>query len=268
MASDDSSTATPRTAARALANPGEPTTYYSRSGPLGDVMSALNPTSTAVIGLGTGTIAAYGEPGDSMAFYEIDPEIVSMAEGIWLASFTYLRDSRAAVSTVVGDGRLRLKEAPDGAYDLIVLDAFSSDAVPVHLLTQEAFDLYASKLSPGGTIMVHVSNRYLDLEPRRGGLGGPPGLDDVGEAGHRGCAAGRRLHLGDGVGQNAEQHGSAAGPARVAAGGPGSAQLDRRPRVGAGGPASRPDPAAPHCVGLHEPEVFSLGRWFTKAPCG
>ena len=66
---------------------------------------------------------------------------------------------------MVGDGRLRLKEAPDGAYDLIVLDAFSSDAVPVHLLTQEAFDLYARKLSPGGAIMVHVSNRYLDLEP-------------------------------------------------------------------------------------------------------
>ena len=146
-----------------LADPAEPTMYYSRTGPLGDVMGALAPTSTAVIGLGTGTIAAYGKAGNSMAFYEIDPEIVSMAEDPRL--FTYLRDSQATVSTVIGDGRLRLKEAPDGAYDLIVLDAFSSDAVPVHLLTQEAFDLYASKLSPGGAIMVHVSNRYLDLEP-------------------------------------------------------------------------------------------------------
>ena len=122
--------------------------YYARSGPLGDVMSVLDPTTSAVVGLGTGTIAAYGEAGDSMTFYEIDPEIVSMAKDPRL--FTYLRDSKATVSTVVGDGRLRLKEAPDGTYDLIVLDAFSSDAVPVHLLTQEAFDLYSGKLSPTG----------------------------------------------------------------------------------------------------------------------
>ena len=146
-----------------LANPSEPTMYYSRSGPLGDVMGALDPVNVAVVGLGTGTIAAYGKAGDTLAFYEIDPEIVSMAEDPRL--FTYLRDSQATVSTVVGDGRLRLEEAPNAAYDLIVLDAFSSDAVPVHLLTEEAFDLYASKLSPGGAIMVHVSNRYLDLEP-------------------------------------------------------------------------------------------------------
>ena len=121
------------------------------------------PLNVAVVGLGTGTIAAYGKAGNTLAFYEIDPEIVSMAEDPRL--FTYLRDSRATVSTVVGDGRLRLEEAPNAAYDLIVLDAFSSDAVPVHLLTQEAFDLYARKLSPGGSIVVHISNRYLDLEP-------------------------------------------------------------------------------------------------------
>ena len=146
-----------------LADPTEPTLYYGRSGPLGQALSVIRPTSTAVVGLGAGTIAAYGEPGDAMTFYEIDPEVDVIARDPRL--FTYLRDTQASVTTVVGDGRLQLAKAPAGGYDVIVLDAFSSDAVPVHLLTEEAFDVYASRLAPDGALLVHISNRYLDLEP-------------------------------------------------------------------------------------------------------
>ena len=141
----------------------EPTLYYGRFGPLGQALSVIRPTRTAVVGLGTGTIAAYGEPGDAMTFYEIDPEVDAIARDPQL--FTYLRDTEAAVTTVVGDGRLQIAKAPEAGYDVIVLDAFSSDAVPVHLLTEEAFDTYASRLAPDGAILVHISNRYLDLEP-------------------------------------------------------------------------------------------------------
>ncbi|MBM6405963.1 fused MFS/spermidine synthase [Phycicoccus sp. CSK15P-2] len=144
-------------------DPGEPTMYYARNGPLGQAMSVLRPQRAGVVGLGAGTIAAYGRPGDVYDFYEIDPQVVTFAED--QRYFTYLRDSAARVTSIVGDGRLRIAAAPEEAYDLIVLDAFSSDAVPVHLLTQEAFDTYASRLGPDGAILVHVSNRYLDLEP-------------------------------------------------------------------------------------------------------
>ena len=143
--------------------PTEPTLYYGRFGPLGQALSVIRPTRTAVVGLGTGTIAAYGEPGDAMTFYEIDPEVDAIARDPQL--FTYLRDTEAAVTTVVGDGRLQIAKAPEAGYDVIVLDAFSSDAVPVHLLTEEAFDTYASRLAPDGAILAHISNRYLDLEP-------------------------------------------------------------------------------------------------------
>ena len=185
-----------------------------------------------------------------MAFYEIDPEIVSMAEDPRL--FTYLRDSRATVSTVVGDGRLRLEEAPDAAYDLIVLDAFSSDAVPVHLLTQEAFDLYASKLSPGGAIMVHVSNRYLDLEPVVAASADHLGWTTSVRQATGAVPPAVRLQLGHGH-RERQQHGSAAESARLAAGWPDSAQLDRRLLVGAGGPP--PVLSKPRSHSAHEPHL-------------
>lgn len=144
-------------------HPAEPTTYYSRSGPLGDVMGSARHRSVAVVGLGTGAIAAYGEQGDEMTFYEIDPAVVGIAQNQeW---FTYLSDSRATVRTVVGDGRLALASETDGRFDLIVLDAFSSDAIPVHLLTREALAGYARVLAPDGRILVHISNRVFDLEP-------------------------------------------------------------------------------------------------------
>jgi hypothetical protein len=145
----------------------EPTTYYARSGPLGDVFEVLDdpddPPRVGGVGLGTGTIAAYGVAGQQMRFYEIDPAMEEIAEDPDL--FSFLADSAADTDVVVGDGRLRVDEEPDGAFDLLVLDAFSSDAIPVHLLTLEAFEIYDRVTADDGLIAVHVSNRHFRLAP-------------------------------------------------------------------------------------------------------
>jgi spermidine synthase len=151
-----------------------PLSYYHRTGPLGDLFGALAPTHVAAVGLGTGTVAAYGRPGMQLTFYEIDPAVLTVARDP--RYFTFLNDSSAEVRVVLGDARLRLREAPDGEYDLIILDAFSSDAIPVHLVTREAIELYLRKLRPGGVIASHISNRFLDLEPVLGNLAGTLGL--------------------------------------------------------------------------------------------
>lgn len=160
----------------------EPLSYYHREGPLGSVFAALDAKadarahSVAVVGLGAGTTAAYARAGESWTFYEIDPEVVRIARDP--ALFTYLTSCASApVQVVTGDARLRLREAPPSAYDLIVLDAFSSDAVPAHLLTREAVALYLSKLAPGGSIAFHVSNRSLELERVALGVSADAGLD-------------------------------------------------------------------------------------------
>jgi SAM-dependent methyltransferase len=145
-----------------------PLTYYHAAGPLGDLFArvpalARDGRRVAVVGLGTGTLACYGRRGERWTFYEIDPLIVRIAHDPRL--FTYLRDCPPTTDVVVGDARLRLAEAPNGTYDLLVLDAFSSDAIPTHLLTREAVALYLAKLRPGGILVVHVSNRYLNLVP-------------------------------------------------------------------------------------------------------
>ena len=144
----------------------QPTTYYARSGPLNDVFRAFEEAGgrdVAVVGLGAGTVAAYGQPGESFTFFEIDPEVVRIAEDPRF--FTYLSDSRARVRTVTGDGRLNLARQEPGTYDLILLDAFSSDAIPVHLLTEQAVEEYVSRLRPGGLLVFHISNRAFDLRP-------------------------------------------------------------------------------------------------------
>lgn len=156
----------------------EPLTYYVRNGPLGDIF-ATNPVGTrgvrvAVVGLGTGTTVAYAQRGEEWTFYEIDPGIVEIARN--RDYFTYLLNAEAPVRVVLGDARLSLAKAPKGAYDLILLDAFSSDAVPVHLLTREALGTYLERLAPGGRIAFHVSNRYLDLESVIGELARERGL--------------------------------------------------------------------------------------------
>jgi len=137
-----------------------PTSYYHRAGPLWDVLGdAKKKRNVAVIGLGVGTCATYFQEGESLTFYELDPAIVNIAQNL----FTYLVDCPAEVKMVVGDARLQLEQAPDHSYDIIVVDAFSSDAIPTHLLTREALSLYDKKLAPQGTLVFHISNRYYDL---------------------------------------------------------------------------------------------------------
>ena len=114
-----------------------------------------------VIGLGAGTLAAYGNASDYFRFYEINPLVVSIAKN-W---FSYLRDTPAKVDIAMGDARLSLAAEPSQQYDVLAVDAFSGDAIPVHLLTKEAFALYLRHLKPGGILAVHTSNTYLDLAP-------------------------------------------------------------------------------------------------------
>ena len=144
----------------------EPLTYYHRTGPIGDVFSQLPHDRTAVIGLGVGSVAAYVKHGESLTFFEIDPEVIHAADQS--GSFHFLAAARrrgAEVNLVLGDARLTLTRSANSSFDLLVLDAFSGDAVPVHLLTREAIGLYLSKLTSRGVLAVHVSNIYLDLKP-------------------------------------------------------------------------------------------------------
>jgi hypothetical protein len=145
----------------------EPLTYYHRGGPLGDAFAVLTDSTrrreVALVGLGTGTTACYARHDEVWTFYEIDPVVAEIARSGTL--FTYLRDCAPQSRIVLGDARVSLVSAPDSAFDLIVLDAFSSDAIPVHLMTREALALYLAKLKPEGSIVFHISNRYLDLEP-------------------------------------------------------------------------------------------------------
>jgi spermidine synthase len=141
-----------------------PTTYYSRDSGVGlalDNCCKGRPRRVADIGLGTGTLAAYGEPGDVFRFYEIDPRVEVIAKNV----FTYLRESRAKIEIAHGDARLSMEAEPPENYDVIAVDAFSGDAIPVHLLTAEALKLYQRHLAPGGIIAFHISNNYLKLAP-------------------------------------------------------------------------------------------------------
>jgi hypothetical protein len=145
----------------------EPLSYFHRDGPLGHIFDAFNSNApspnVAVIGLGTGSMACYSFAGQHWTFYEINPAVVRLAQT--QEYFTYLQKCAAAsTDIVVGDARLQLQNAPDQYYGLIVLDAFNSDAIPMHLLTQEAIDLYTSKLATGGMLAFHISNRSLRLD--------------------------------------------------------------------------------------------------------
>jgi SAM-dependent methyltransferase len=149
----------------------QPTAYYTRSGPLGELVVFLEERqqlrSVAVIGLGAGTIAAYAKPGMAITFFEIDPLVVRIASDNRF--FTYLgdvaTDPAIKLAGFLGDGRLRLAEQPPASSDLIVIDAFSSDSIPLHLVTKEAVAMYASRLRPGGLIAFHISNRHFNLAP-------------------------------------------------------------------------------------------------------
>ena len=142
----------------------ETSTYYVATGPAGQFLSTVpSPRRVAAIGLGTGGLACFRRPGEAWTFFEIDPAVISVANDARF--FHYLAQCGSGIRTAVGDGRLLLAAEPDGAYELIILDAFSSDSIPVHLLTREALALYLRKLAPHGHLLVHISNRYLELEP-------------------------------------------------------------------------------------------------------
>jgi spermidine synthase len=154
-----------------------PVSYYGRSGPFGDLFTAYGERSShvAVIGLGTGVIATYGHRGQTMDFYEIDPAVVRIATN-W---FSYLGDSKADVATIAGDGRLELEKVPDGSYGVIILDAFTSDSVPPHLMTREALQMYTRKLAPGGVLVFNVTNRSLNLAPMLAATARAAGLTSI-----------------------------------------------------------------------------------------
>ncbi len=159
----------------------EPSTYFARSGPIGEVFAAFDVRSgsdraaVAVTGVGAGSLAAYARPGQSWTFFEIDPAVVRVASNP--RYFTFLSDCRAdRLDLVVGDARLTMEGQPDGRFDLIILDAFSSDAIPVHLLTREAIAGDRRKRSAGGLIVVNITNRYLDLTPVIAALGRDAGM--------------------------------------------------------------------------------------------
>jgi spermidine synthase len=141
-----------------------PTTYYSRDSGVGlalDLCCGDRPRRVGIIGLGSGTLAAYGRKGDVFRFYDINPLVERVARH-W---FTYLSDSPATIEIVPGDARLSLAHEPPQSYDVLAIDAFSGDAIPVHLITREAVALYRKHLAPGGILAFHVSNKYLDLVP-------------------------------------------------------------------------------------------------------
>jgi hypothetical protein len=155
----------------------EPLAYFTRTGPLGQMMAALPNEAkqrVAVVGLGAGTLACYAEAGQQWTFYEIDPAVERIARDP--RYFTYLQDCPAAVTVVLGDARLSLQAAADGQFGLMVLDAYSSDMPPLHLITREALALYVRKLRPSGVLAFNITNRHLDLESVLANLARDAGL--------------------------------------------------------------------------------------------
>jgi len=153
-----------------------PTTYYTSTSGVGRALELRHPSTTpikvGVIGLGTGTLATYGAKGDVYRFYEINPAVLEIAQ----RDFTYLRDSDATIELALGDARLSLEREPKQEFDVLVIDAFSSDAIPVHLITTEALGIYRRHMQPGGIIAFHVTNRFLNLIPVVEGLARVHGL--------------------------------------------------------------------------------------------
>jgi SAM-dependent methyltransferase len=141
-----------------------PVAYFCESSGIGHVMH-VRPAGTnwrvGILGLGAGALAAYGKPGDTFRIYEINPLVLRLAQ----SEFTYLKDTPAKIEIALGDGRLTLEREPAAQFDLLVMDAFSGDSVPVHLITREAFQTYFRHLKPGGMLALNISNRYLDLAP-------------------------------------------------------------------------------------------------------
>jgi hypothetical protein len=164
----------------------EPLAYFTKSGPAGSILRAMEAKARAgsrsevskprwaVVGLGAGSMACYLQPSESLTFYEIDPAVQRIASDPHY--FTFLSQCAPTAAIVIGDARLKLRDATDGSYDLIAVDAFSGDTIPMHLMTREALALYLRKLAPGGMLAFHVSNRHLNLVPVFGALANDAGL--------------------------------------------------------------------------------------------
>ncbi|WP_029587413.1 fused MFS/spermidine synthase [Bradyrhizobium sp. URHD0069] len=144
----------------------EPITYYHKDGGIGQAIAAVRerkggPLRVAVIGLGAGTLTCASEPGETWKFFEIDQSMVDTARDP--KYFTYIQNCEPDLKPVIGDARLTFAKEPDGIYDLIIVDAYSSDSIPIHLATEEAMEIYKNKLAPQGAVVMHVSNRHLEL---------------------------------------------------------------------------------------------------------
>jgi SAM-dependent methyltransferase len=178
---------------------GQPVSYYFPGGSVSDVIEMMRaksgPQRFGVVGLGAGTMAAYADASHQVTFYEIDPSIEPIAREF----FTFLPRCASNCEVVIGDGRLKVAEAPAGFFDLLLLDAFSSDSVPTHLVSREALQLYLSKLAPDGILLFHVSNRYLNVEQLVSALVTDAGLvafsrfDDAGELRKEGKSSANHL---------------------------------------------------------------------------
>jgi hypothetical protein len=153
--------------------------YYYESSAMAQAVRAARevkrgPIKMAVIGLGAGALACHTRPRETVTYYEIDPSVIRIAtDKEW---FTYLSKCAPNAQLVLGDARLTLADAPDGLYDIILVDAFSSDAIPIHLLTREAMAVYLKRLSPRGLVVMHVSNRHLELASVVGGIAQANGM--------------------------------------------------------------------------------------------
>ena len=156
-----------------------PTSYYTTTSGIGRLLEELHPSLTplkvGVIGLGAGTLATYGAKGDVFRFYDINPGVLRIAE----RDFTFLHDSDATIEVVLGDARLSLEREPDQNFDVLAIDAFSSDAIPVHLITSQALAIYRRHMKPGGVIAFHITNRFLNLAPVVEGLAREHGLQVI-----------------------------------------------------------------------------------------
>ena len=145
----------------------EPLTYYGPSSGIGLALTAApallgDKARIGVVGLGTGTLACYHQPGQAWHYFEIDPAVLDLSRD---GTFTYLKDCAPKARVIIGDARIELTRMPQGGFDVLAIDAFSSDAIPLHLMTDEAFGTYLDKLSPRGLLLIHISNRFIELEP-------------------------------------------------------------------------------------------------------
>lgn len=153
---------------------GDPTTYYGPTSGVGLAMrAAAVDARIGVVGLGVGTLACYRQGGQRWSFFEIDPLVVDYSrDGI----FTFVRDCAPAAEMILGDARVEMSEGAANRYDVLAVDAFSSDSIPLHLLTREALETYRRSLAPGGVLVIHISNRYIDLEPSLAALADASGM--------------------------------------------------------------------------------------------